>query len=137
MKYIALLLLLAGCRTVTTTTTEIRPTRFAVLEFSRPVSHDRFVAYARQALTEQNLKIQSVDDEAGVLTAGPVKYAATNELPPLDATVTISAQTQGAESKVRIYASSVLEPGEKGGVDPRLMELAQKIQWRLNQLIGS
>jgi hypothetical protein len=83
--------------------------------------------WARQALTEQNLKIQSVDEEAGVLTAGPAKYAATSELPSLDATVTVSAQTQGAESKVRIYASSVLAAGEKGASAEKLAALTQNL----------
>lgn len=135
--FIVLIALMAACKTVTTTTTEIRPTRFAVLEFSRPVSHDSIVAYAQRTLKEQNVKIQSVDKDGGVVTAGPVKYPARGDLPALDATVTISAHTQGAESRVRIYASSVLEANQKGGIDVRLMELAQKIQSRINQMIGT
>lgn len=135
--FVLILLLLAGCKTVTTTTTEIRPTRFAILEFSRPVSHDSIVAYAQRVLKEHNLKIQSIDRDGGIITGGPIKYPARDGLPALDATVTISAQTSGAESRVRIYAASVLEANQKGGVDARLMELAQKIQGRLNQMIGS
>ena len=137
-KYVLLwlVLLLAGCRTVVTTTTEIRPTRYAVLEFTRPVSHDSIVAYAERAVKAEGLRIQNADPDAGVLTAGPVKIPAAAGQPALEAVVTISSDTRGAETRVRIFASSPVEQDEKGGTDARLMELAQRVERRLDALIG-
>lgn len=127
---------LAGCKTVVTTTTEIRPSRYAALEFTRPVSHDRIVQYAQQALRAENIKIQSVDSDAGTVSGGPVKFAGTADAPELDATVTITTNTTGANTTVRIYTSSAIKQNEVGGQDPRLMELAQRIEKRLDTLIG-
>jgi hypothetical protein len=127
---------LAGCRTVVTTTSEILPSRYAVLEFTRPVSHDSIVAFAKRALTAENLKVQSVDAAAGVVKAGPVKLAATSALPEVEADVTVSAATKGATTTVRIYASGPVKQTEKGGVDARLVELAQRIENRLDAMIG-
>lgn len=133
---VVLMAALTGCRTVVTTTTEVRPSRYAVLEFTRPVSHDSIIAYARRAVTAENLKVQSVDAAAGVVRAGPVKLAATADLPELEADVTVSAATQGATTTVRIFASGPVKQTEKGGTDARLMQLAQRIENRLDAMIG-
>jgi hypothetical protein len=138
-KHIVLLvsvLAMAGCKTVTTTTTEIRPARYAVLEFTRPVSRDSIAAYAERAVRDEKLPVLSIDRTTGEVNAGPVKYAATAELPALNATVAITSTTQGGTSTVRIHASSTLEQNQVGGVDSRLMELVQRIERRLDVMIG-
>ena len=127
---------LTACKTVVTTTTDIRPARYAVLEFERPLSHDNAVAYAQQALKAEKIKIESVDEEKATVIGGPQKIAATGGQPALEATITITATTTGANSRVRIYATSVIEKDAMGGVDARLMELAQRIEKRMDLLIG-
>jgi len=129
-------LLLASCKTVTTTTTEIRPSRYAVLEFTRPVSHDSIMAYATRAVTAENIKVQQVDQDGGTLMAGPVSFPAQDGQPALAATVTISTQTSGATTRVRIFASSAVEPETMGGTDSRLMSLVQRIEQQLDRMIG-
>ena len=86
--------------------------------------------------TPEGLRIQNADPDAGVLTAGPVKIPAAAGQPALEAVVTISSDTRGAETRVRIFASSPVEQDEKGGTDARLMELAQRVERRLDALIG-
>lgn len=129
-------LLLTACRTVVTTTTEVRPSRYAVLEFTRPVSHDSIMAFAKRAVTAESIKIQQVDEDGGTLMAGPVNIAAVDGQPALAATVTISAQTSGATTRVRLFASSVVEPEVLGGTDARLMSLIQRIEQQLDRMIG-
>lgn len=133
---LVLLVLSSGCRTVVTTTTEIRPARYAVLEFTRPVSHDNIVRFAQAAVRAEKLKVQSVDPDKAIVMAGPIKMPASQGQPALEASITISAETNGANSRVRIYASSPVEQNEKGGTDARLMELAQRIEKQLDVLIG-
>ena len=129
-------LLLSGCKTVVTTTTEIRPSRYAVLEFTRPVSHDSIMAYAQRAVAAENIKVQQIDSDGGTVMAGPVKFPSADGQPALDATVTISAQTTGATTRVRLFASSPIEPEKVGGVDARLMTLIQRIEQQLDKMIG-
>jgi hypothetical protein len=129
-------MLMASCKTVTTTTTEIRPSRYAVLEFTRPVSHDSIMAYAARAVSAESIKIQQIDDDGGTLMAGPVKFPAQNGQPGLAATVTISTQTSGATTRIRIFASSAVEPETMGGTDARLMSLVQRIEKQLDRMIG-
>lgn len=128
-------LVLSACRTVVTTTTEIRPSRYAVLEFTRLVSPDSVVAYAKRAVTAENLKVRSVDQAAATVTAGPRLFARTDSLPALEAQVTISAEASGPETRVRIVVSSPVEAGQRGGVDARLMQMAQQIEQRLEAAI--
>ena len=94
------------------------------------------MVFAQRAATAENLKIQSVDGAAGVVTAGPARIPASGELPALDALVNISAQTSGATSTVRIAATATLEQNQVGGVDARLMDLATRIEQRLDAMIG-
>lgn len=136
-RSLLLLLFLAACKTVVTTTTEIRPSRYAAVEFTRQVSHDRIMTLAREAVVAEKLKLLQVDHAGGVVTAGPATFAAEAGQPALAATVTVSTQTTGNETRVRIFASSTIEPDEIGGRDPRLSELTARISARLNQLIGN
>ena|SRR5687767_1385856 len=131
-----LLFMLAGCKTVVTTTTEIRPSRYAGIEFTRQVSHDAIMKYAEQAVKAENLIVQQIDQDGGTLTAGPARYPATADQPALDATLTISTQTTGNETRVRIFASSTLEQNQIGGKDARLASLVQRVNERLDALIG-
>lgn len=134
---IAALVLLGACKTVVTTTSEIYPSRYAVIEFTRQVSHNAIMDYAARAVREENLKVQKVDDAAGTVTAGPVKFAADGDQPALDATVTISTESTGNETRVRILASSILEQNQVGGRDARLAALVQRVNQRLEALIGN
>ena len=133
---LVLLLVMAGCKTVVTTTTEIRPSRYAGIEFTRQVSHDAIMKYAVQAVKAENLVVQQVDQDGGTLTAGPATYPATAEEPALAATLTISTQTTGNETRIRIFASSALEQDQIGGKDARLAALVQRVNQRLDTLIG-
>ena len=133
---LSIMIVLIGCKTVVTTTTEIRPSRYAVLEFTRPVSHDSIMAFAQRAVIAENLKVQQVDEDGGTVMAGPVKYGEKDGLPALDATVTISAQTTGVETRVRLFASSPVAPETVGGTDARLMALIQRIEQQLDRMIG-
>ena len=136
MRACALLLVVAGCKTVVTTTTEIRPSRYAAIEVTRQVSHDAIMKYAAQAVTAENLSVQQVDQDGGTLTAGPARYPATDDQPALDATLTISTQTTGNETRIRIFASSAIEQNQIGGKDARLASLVQRVNQRLDTLIG-
>ena len=137
MRIVLLLaFLLSSCKTVVTTTTEIRPSRYAVLEFTRPVSHDSIMAYAQRAVVAENIRVQQIDSDGGTVMAGPVKFPAADGQPALDATVTISAQTTGATTRVRLFASSPLDPEMVGGTDARLMTLIQRIEQQLDKMIG-
>lgn len=131
-----LLVVLAGCKTVVTTTTEIRPSRYAAIEFTRQVSHDAVMKYAAQAVKAENLNVQQIDQDGGTLTAGPARYPATAEEPALDATLTISTETTGNETRIRIFASSAIEQNQVGGKDARLASLVQRVNQRLDTLIG-
>jgi hypothetical protein len=133
---VVLLIALAGCKTVVTTTTEIRPSRYAAIEFTRQVSHDAVMRYAAQAVKAENLNVQHIDQDGGTLTAGPAKYPAAGDEPALDATVTISTETTGNETRIRIFASSALEQNQVGGKDARLASLVQRVNQRLDTLIG-
>lgn len=141
MKWIrtcaAALVLLAACKTVVTTTTEVRPSRYAGIEFTREVSHDAIMDYAARAVQQERLNVQQIDEDGGTLSAGPVKFAAEGDQPALDATVTISTKTTGNETRIRIFASSVIEQDEIGGQDARLASLVQRVNQRLDALIGN
>jgi hypothetical protein len=132
----ALLVMLAGCKTVVTTTTEIRPSRYAAIEFTRQVSHDAVMKYAAQAVEAENLNVQQIDQDGGTLTAGPAKYPATADGPALDATLMISTETTGNETRIRIFASSAIEQDQVGGKDARLASLVQRVNQRMDTLIG-
>lgn len=133
----AALMILGACKTVVTTTSEIYPSRYAIIEFTRQVSHNAIMDYAARAVHEENLKVQKVDDAAGTVTAGPIKFAAEADQPALDATVTIATETTGNETRIRIVASSVLEKTQVGGPDARLASLVQRVNQRLDALIGN
>lgn len=133
---LAVAVAVASCKTVVTTTTEVRPSRYAVVEFTRALPADSVLAYARRAAEAEGLKIQRVDRSTGSVVAGPVQYAASNDLPALEALVTIAAIASGPETRVRITASSAVEVNETGGLDARLAELVQRVQKRFDLLAG-
>jgi hypothetical protein len=133
---LVLVTMLAACKTVVTTTTEIRPSRYAGIEFTRQVSHDAIMKYAVQAVKAENLDVQQVDENSGTITAGPANYPASAGEPALNATVTISAQTTGNETRIRIFASSTLEQNQTGGKDARLASLVQRLNQGLDTLIA-
>lgn len=133
----ALFITLTACTTVVETTTEIRPSRYAGVEFTREVSHDAIMDYAARALQQEHLQVQQIDEDGGTLTAGPAKFAAEGDQPALDATVTISAKTTGNETRIRIFASSMIEQDQTGGRDARLAALVQRVNQRLDTLIGN
>ena len=124
----------AGCTRVveTRTTQEIRPMRYAILEFTQQVAaQDSPIEYAKRALAAENLKLIREDRATGTVEGGPVHIAAEGDLPALDATVTITAQMEGSASKFRVYASAVLPAGAVGGLDARLSALVQRISGRI------
>ena len=123
-----------GCTRVVDvrTTSEIRPMRYAIEEITAPIaSQDSAIAYAKRALAAENLKLMREERSTGTVEAGPVHFNAEGDQPALDATVTITANAQGAESKFRIYASAVMPAGTVGGVDARLTELVRRISMRI------
>lgn len=129
--------LLGACtRVVTETTSELRASRYAALEFTRAVSPDSVIAYAQRVLAAENVKLQAVDRKAGTIKAGPVAFAATAEQPALEADLNINTQVAGAATRVRIYATSLVERGQSGGQDARLAAFVQRIRERLEALIG-
>lgn len=136
MFWLAVAVAVTGCKTVVTTTTEVRPSRYAVVEFTRLLPIDSVLVYARRAAEAESLKIQRVDRSTGSVVAGPVQYAASNELPALDALVTIAALATGPETRVRITASSAVEANQTGGTDVRLAELVQRVQKRFELIAG-
>jgi len=135
--WLCLLLLLPGCRTVVTTTTEVRPSRYAVVEFTRAVARDSALAYAVAALKAENLKIQQLNREQGSVVAGPMAVPAENGLPALQALITVTTSTSGSEVTVRITSSATLEPDQTGGTDPRLRAIVERIRRRIEDRMGS
>ncbi|HEX6559719.1 MAG TPA: hypothetical protein VF021_09665 [Longimicrobiales bacterium] len=133
---LAMLVLMSACRTVVTTTTEVRPSRYAVVEFTRQIAPDSVLVYAARSAQAENLTIQKVDREAGTVIAGPVKIAESAGLPALEALITIAARSSGPETTVRITASSAVEANQMGGTDARLMELVQRVQKHMEEQIG-
>ena len=135
---LAAVLLVAACtQVVVESSNEVRPSRYALIEFTQQLAaHDSAVAYARRALQAEQLELQPVNSESGVVIGGPARFAAEAELPALEATVTISTITRGTETKFRIYASATLQPNEVGGIDPRLMSLAQRLAQRIESMIA-
>jgi hypothetical protein len=130
------LALVAGCKTVVTTTTEIHPSRYAAAEITRRISGDSALTYAAQAVQQENLKIRQIDRVQHTLSAGPARFAAAPDQPALDATITISAEPLGDEMRIRIFASSVIEQNEIGGQDARLVSLVQRLKQRLETLVA-
>lgn len=129
---LAFLLVTSACtRVVTTSTTEIRPSRYAVLDFEQQVPRDSMFNQLRRAVEAEGINVRDADRETGIITAGPVRIAASADQPALDAELSISTQAVGRNSRVRIFASAVLAAGQMGGKDARLMELAQRVERRL------
>lgn len=135
-------LLLAAClatactQVVTSTTSEVRPTRYALVDLTQPLAlHDSAVAYAMRALSIEKIKVQPGEASKGVIIAGPVHFDAEGEQPALDATITVTATTQGSDSKFRIFATSVMPADAIGGVDPRLMALVQRLSRHIDAMI--
>ena len=140
-RHFAVLMLgvaLTACtQVVTSTTSEVRPMRYALVEFTQQLAaQDSATAYAQRALGAEKIKLQPGDISGGVVSGGPVHFNAEGEQPVLDATVTITAMTRGAETKYRIYASSVMPAGAIGGVDPRLMALVQRLSRHISSMIA-
>ena len=133
-----LLLLVAGCtQVVVDTTHEVRPSRYAMLEFTQQLaSHESAVAYAERAVIAENLKIQRGEERSGPVVAGPARFPAEGELPALEATIRITSVTSGSETRFRLFASAELEPNEVGGVDPRLMSLLERLAKRIDSMIA-
>lgn len=122
------LLLLIGCKTVVTSTTEVRPSRYAVTEFTRALSPDSFMVQTKRAIVAVGLKVQREDKSTPSVTAGPLRIAATDSNPALDAVVVISLEARGPQTWIRILASAVLPEGQMGGQDARLAEVVQRIR---------
>jgi hypothetical protein len=134
---IAALLLTACTQVVTSTTSEVRPMRYALIEFTQQLAaHDSAVAYSRRALAAEQVKLQPGDVSGGVVVGGPLHFNAEGDQPVLDATITITSMTRGAETKYRIYAASVMPVGAIGGVDARLMALVQRMARNINSMIA-
>jgi hypothetical protein len=129
-SYAALLVIAAAaCTKVETTTTqEIRPTRFGFAEIAmRTAARDSVIEYGQRAFSAEGVRVQASDAAARSVTGGPVHFNAEGELPALDATITISAVTRGSDTRFRVFASALLEPGAVGGIDPRLTALVQRL----------
>jgi hypothetical protein len=141
MKRIVLMACLLGTaactQVVTSTTSEIRPMRYALVEFTQQLAaHDSAVAYAKRALTAEKIAVQPGDVSGGVVVGGPLHFNAEGDHPVLDATITITAMTRGSETKYRIYAASVMPAGAIGGVDARLMSLVQRLSRHINSMVS-
>ena len=72
LKRIALAVFLLGTaactQVVTSTTSEIRPMRYALIEFTQQLAaHDSAVAYARRALAAEKITLQPGDVSGGVV----------------------------------------------------------------------
>ena len=127
----------ACTQVVTSTTSEVRPMRYALIEFTQQLAAaDSAVTYAKRALAAEQIKLQPGDVSGGVVVGGPLHFNAEGDHPALDATITITAMTRGAETKYRIYAASVMPAGAIGGVDARLMALVQKMARNINSMIA-
>ncbi len=140
-RTIAMLLLLfaAACTRVveTRTTSEIRPMRYAILEFTQQLgAPDSAFAYAKRALAAENIKLVREDRATGTVEGGPVHFNAEGDQPGLEATVSITTSTQGSASRFRVYASAVLPAGAVGGVDARLSALVQKLSSHIESMIA-
>ena len=141
LKRIALAVFLVGVaactQVVTSTTSEIRPMRYALIEFTQQLAaHDSAVAYAKRAFAAEKIALQPGDVSGGVVVGGPLHFNAEGDQPVLDATITITSMTRGAETKYRIYAASVMPSGAVGGVDPRLMSLVQRLSQHINSMVS-
>jgi hypothetical protein len=129
--------LAASCvRTVSTTTTsEVRPLRYALTDVATELSNaDSALAIAQQALVAENIK-QLPAAEARSVRGGPIHFAAEGELPVLDAELTISLLPDRQPVRYRVYASAVMPAGAIGGVDPRLTALTKRIAQRIQTLL--
>ena len=131
-------LLFAACTTVVMeSSSEVRPSRYAIIEFTQQLAaQDSAVAYAKRALAAEQISLVRAETQGPIVTGGPVAFAADSTLPKLDARVTISATTTGTATKFRIYATSVLNAGEVGGVDARLLALTQRLARRIESMIN-
>jgi hypothetical protein len=119
------------------TTSEVRPMRYAILEFTQNLAaQDSAFAYARRTLAAENIKLMREDRATGTVEGGPIHFAADGDQPALDATVTITTNTQGTASKFRVYSSAVMPAGAIGGVDARLSALVQKLAKRIESMIA-
>lgn len=130
-------LLAVSCmRTVSTTTTsEVRPLRYALTDVATELTNaDSALAIARQALTAEDIKLLPASEEQTV-RGGPIHFAADGELPVLDAELTISLLPDRSPLRYRVYASAVMPAGAIGGVDPRLMALTKRVAQRIQNLI--
>lgn len=134
----ACLLIFSACTTVVMeSSTEVRPSRYAVLEFTQQLAtHDSAIAYAKRALAAEQIKLHPAETQSAAVTGGPVHFAAETGLPALEATVIINTTTSGTETKFRILTTAVLNAGEVGGVDARLMALSQRLARRIESMIN-
>jgi hypothetical protein len=130
--------LLSGCtQVVIESTNEVRPSRYAIVEFTKQLAApDSAVVYVKRALAAEQLKLQPGNNEGGVVIAGPARFAAEGDQPALEATISINTVTSGADTKFRIFASSVVEANVIGGVDPRLTALTQRLARHIEQMIA-
>ena len=135
---LAVSILVAGCtQVVVDTTHEVRPNRYAILEFTQQLaSHDSAIAYAQRAVLAEGLKLQRGGEKPAPVVSEPVHFAADGALPALDATIRITSVTSGSETRFRLFASAELKPNEVGGVDTRLMSLLERLAKRLDSLIA-
>jgi hypothetical protein len=134
---LATALLAASCmRTVSTTTTsEVRPLRFALTDVATSLeSADSALAIARSALAAEAITLLPAQDDRSV-RAGPVHFEPEGELPMLDAELTISLLPDRQPLRFRVYASAVLPAGAIGGVDPRLSALTKRVAQRIQTLL--
>ena len=136
LSILALGLFLSGCKTVVTSTTELRPSRYAVTEFARPLLPDSFMIQARRAVVAEGLTVQREDRSVPSVTTAAIKVPATGNEPALDAVVVLSLETRGAEHWIRVLASALLAQGQVGGQDARLAALVQRIRQRIETLTG-
>jgi hypothetical protein len=112
----------------TRTTTEIRPMRYALLEFtSQLVRQDSAMVVAKRAFARENIKLLREVQATGTIEGGPIHFMAEGDQPALDATVTITSSMDGSASRFRIYASAVLPAGAVGGIDPRLTAFVERV----------
>ena len=131
---VALVLIASACTRVVDvrTTSEVRPMRYAITEVTADIgSQDTAVAIAKRALAAENIAIMREAVATGTVEGGPVHFDAAGDQPALDATVTITAQTQGTGTRFRVYASAVLPAGAVGGLDGRLKALADRVSARI------
>jgi hypothetical protein len=130
-------LALASCtQVVTSTSTEVRPMRYALVEVTHPLaSADSAIVYAQRALAAEKIPLAPGEVKSGVVASKPVHFAAEGDQPALDATVNITAVTRGTETRYRIYAAAVMPAEAIGGVDARLNALVQRLSHHLEAII--